>query len=363
MITNQAPALDIASLLAPIPGDNPCGEWLRYEGTYDRIEDARRQDDATLPQGIWKTQVKRADWPSVSRLCQEALRDRSKDLQIAAWLLEAWLHQHGFHGLRPGLELCAGLCASFWEGLHPTIDDDDLSYRLAPIEWINRKVPATLKALPITAPQGDLEEAHPASFADWELALHRERLRQTEGGSQPEDPSEPTLERIQRSAIQTPPAFSFELLGELEAAVAAIDHLAAQLDRLSGKEQGALRNLRAVVVEISRLLGQLRGPEGAIPGSVTGAAGGDDPGAAQADDGGGSGGPRTLRSRADAYRMLQEAADYLMRTEPHSPTPYLVRRAVAWGHMSLVDLLAEIVQTPSDLKAIYQLLAIRKGDS
>jgi type VI secretion system ImpA family protein len=346
----------------PIPGEDPCGEWLRYEGTYDRIEDARRQDDATLPQGIWKTQVKRADWPTVSRLCQEALRSRSKDLQIAAWLLEAWLNLHGFYGLRPGLELCAGLCASFWDGLHPTIDDDDLSYRLAPIEWINRKVPATLKALPITAPAAELgaEDTRPAAFADWELALHRERVRQTEGGAQTEEAGELTLLRIQRSASQTPPAFSFALLGELEAAVAAIDHLAAQLDRLSGREQGALRGLRGVVVEISRLVGQLHGSGG---GTEAGAEGAADEDAAAAEEGkaaGGGGGQRGLRSRADAYRMLQEAADYLMRTEPHSPTPYLVRRAVAWGHMSLGELLAEIVQTPSDLKAIYQLLAIRK---
>jgi type VI secretion system protein ImpA len=67
-----------------------------------------------------------------------------------------------------------------------------------------------------------------------------------------------------------------------------------------------------------------------------------------------------IRSRSEAYRRLTEAADYLQRTEPHSPTPYLVRRAVAWGGMSLGELLQELVQSDSDLNAIYTLLGMRE---
>ena len=40
--------IDIQELLQPIPGANPAGEPLRYQGTYDRIADARREDDPTL---------------------------------------------------------------------------------------------------------------------------------------------------------------------------------------------------------------------------------------------------------------------------------------------------------------------------
>jgi len=66
-----------------------------------------------------------------------------------------------------------------------------------------------------------------------------------------------------------------------------------------------------------------------------------------------------IRSRSEAYRMLGEAADYLMTTEPHSPVPYLVKRAVTWGNMSLSELLAEIVNDQSDLHAIHSLLGLR----
>ncbi len=69
-----------------------------------------------------------------------------------------------------------------------------------------------------------------------------------------------------------------------------------------------------------------------------------------------------IRTRAEAYQMLTEAADFLSRTEPHSPTPYLVRRAIAWGAMSLEQLLPELVSNRSDLSEIYRLLNLRSAE-
>jgi type VI secretion system protein ImpA len=80
--------LDLEALLAPIPGENPAGRSLRYEGTYDAIQEARRADD-DLPQGPWQRARKVADWAGVIQLASEALSTKSKDLQIAAWLVEA----------------------------------------------------------------------------------------------------------------------------------------------------------------------------------------------------------------------------------------------------------------------------------
>lgn len=69
-----------------------------------------------------------------------------------------------------------------------------------------------------------------------------------------------------------------------------------------------------------------------------------------------SGGP--IRSRTDAYRRLSEAADYLLRTEPHSPTPYLVKRAVEWGHMSLLEVFQQIVRNEGEMTEIDKLLRL-----
>jgi type VI secretion system protein ImpA len=68
-----------------------------------------------------------------------------------------------------------------------------------------------------------------------------------------------------------------------------------------------------------------------------------------------------IRSRAEAYMRLEEVAEYLARTEPHSPTPYLIKRAISWGGMRLEDLLPELVRNRGELDEIYDLLRISKG--
>ena len=49
---SSPPILDVAALLAPIPGDNPAGKDVRYDGTHDAIKDARREDDVPFPGGV-----------------------------------------------------------------------------------------------------------------------------------------------------------------------------------------------------------------------------------------------------------------------------------------------------------------------
>jgi len=93
-------------LLNPISADKPAGENLRYAPVYDKIKEARREDD-DAPQGDWKRERKVADWPVVIKLISESLAAKTKDLQLAAWLTEAMLNKEGVAGLREVLELIA----------------------------------------------------------------------------------------------------------------------------------------------------------------------------------------------------------------------------------------------------------------
>ncbi|MGH9665358.1 MAG: ImpA family type VI secretion system protein, partial [Bryobacteraceae bacterium] len=101
-------------LLNPIAGDNPGGENLRYAPVYDKIKEARREED-DAPQGEWKRDRKVADYALVIKLASEALAAKSKDLQLAAWLTEASLKKEGFGGLRQGLDLLRGIVENFWD--------------------------------------------------------------------------------------------------------------------------------------------------------------------------------------------------------------------------------------------------------
>jgi predicted component of type VI protein secretion system len=69
-------------------------------------------------------------------------------------------------------------------------------------------------------------------------------------------------------------------------------------------------------------------------------------------------GPGPISSRDEAYRRLAEAAEYLSRVEPHSPAPYLVKRAIQWGSLSLPELLPELVRNQSELAELFRLLQL-----
>ena len=98
------PFLD--DLLIPIEGANPSGANLRYDPVYDKIKEARREEDKP-PAGMTEHDRKVADNPQVIKLATGLLQTKTKDLQIAAWLTEALLKQRGFGGLKDGLALCS----------------------------------------------------------------------------------------------------------------------------------------------------------------------------------------------------------------------------------------------------------------
>ncbi|HLI83236.1 MAG TPA: type VI secretion system protein TssA [Bryobacteraceae bacterium] len=357
-MSSPSPSRAIDKFLLPIPGAHPSGESLRYEGTYDRIAAARREDDPTLTQGVWKKSLKRADWNEVQSLCAEALQTRTKDLQIAAWLLEAWLHLYGFPGLHDGLELLRELSSRFWADLHPQPRDGDLEYRTAPISWINEKLSIQLKLLPITSPEG--EEIPAYCWADWENACRPEvndpKLRPPASAAQ--NPKLTTAE-FQKAVMFTPTLFLSTLSAGLEVAMESCTALESSLDQLCGKQAPSLRQFFGVLESIhgfvatSLVQRQPAEPEYAPQYSPPPAAASEDPPLAAPVFY-----PGPIASRDDAYRRLAEAADYLARIEPHSPAPYLVRRAILWGSMSLPDLLRELVRNDSELNEIYRLLEL-----
>ena len=156
----QPSVVDLDALLAPIEGENPSGESLRYAGTYDEIAEARRADD-NLNQGAWQTELKYADYRKVIELAVPALTSRSKDLQIGAWLSEALMKQHSFAGLRDSLKLLTGLQENFWDTLYPEIDEGDMSGRANAVSWFDTQASLGVASLPFTGGEG-------YSYVDWE---------------------------------------------------------------------------------------------------------------------------------------------------------------------------------------------------
>jgi type VI secretion system protein ImpA len=347
---------DIESLLLPISAGAPAGFSLRYEGTYDRIREARREDDPTLPQGDWETKRKVADFKAAGRLAADALARKSKDLQIAAWLVEAWLVLARFHGLERGLRLVALLLERYWADLFPPLDDEGGAARVSLIEWLDQTVAFKLRQVPLVEPT---DRTRPFSLADWEAAMSVPLgAGEDDEGQVAPRPTKESLYAGFSLAGRTPWA---SLRRDVDAVFEAVDAL-EQVLALHVDTPPRLRRTKDTLLALRRVAEE--GISVTKEDTIAAApAAGFDPGPSTAFHGEvatfRAGGAGAITSRAEAYYRLSEAADYLLRSEPHSPVPYLVKRAVSWGNMSLNELLFEFVSSPDDLVTIQRLLGMR----
>jgi type VI secretion system protein ImpA len=345
----------LAKLLAPVSTNDPSGLSLRYDPVYDRIRESRREDDATLPQGVWKTEQKQADWMSVETLCLEVLETRSKDLQVAAWLLEAALHLHGFSGLADGFGLILALCESYWDDVHPRIVDGDVEFRNAPLIWINNKLPVELKLCPLTAPSSN--DVAVFAWTDWEIACQVENSL-SKAAMRGEQRRWQSLAAFQQSVALTPTSHFRALLVDIERTIFRCEELELLLDEKLQKDSPSLVAVRSAAEPIERLLSSiLQERDGKdLSGDSL------DPMPDREETIDGPDLPRLpsrIQTRAEAYALLAEAADFLERAEPHSPTPYLIRRAVHWGSLSFAKLLQELVRNQAELSEVYRLLDLK----
>ena len=70
------------------------------------------------------------------------------------------------------------------------------------------------------------------------------------------------------------------------------------------------------------------------------------------------GGEVRTETRQEAIQTLLRVAEYFRRAEPHSPISYALEQVVRWGHMSLPELLAELVSDRSAREEIFRRAGI-----
>src|SRR5262249_34950097 len=215
-------------LLKPIAGPSPGGVDLRYDPIYDKIKEARREDD-DAPQGAWTTTRKLAEWPLVIKLATEALTAKSKDLQIGAWLTEAMLRRDGFGGFRSGLEVLSGLVEEHWDHLFPEIDDGDTEMRAAPLDWVALKLEITMRMVP-----HDRSGYTPLKHNDARLIPSETDSGKNESKAAARKAAiaakKKTPEDIDAAFAATPKAFYKTLVGDINGSLAALDKLRTSAD-------------------------------------------------------------------------------------------------------------------------------------
>jgi type VI secretion system protein ImpA len=352
--------LDFGSLLAPIGGENPAGVSVRYDGVYDAIQEARRSED-DLPMGEWEREVKAADWRSAINLSTEVTANKSKDLQIGAWFLEALVRRHGFAGLRDGLRLLRELQEKFWDGLYPEIEDGDLEFRAGPLNWLNEKLPPSIRAIALT-------EGDPIyGWHHWDESRTVDNLgRQNPDAMQAAiAEGKITSEQFDKAVAETQRAFYENLFEDVNQSKDQLSQLEKITDEKFGPSAPSLMKIRGAIDECHQLIGSIvkkkreqdpnyRAESEGDADSTDGALGASDMG--RSGVGSWSGEPR---NREEAFQRLVVLAAYLKRVEPQHPVSYLLERAVRWTKMPLEEWLGEVIQNPEVLNHLNDTLGIK----
>ncbi len=321
-------------LLNPIPGDNPSGKTLRYDPVYDKIREARREEDV-LPQGDWSREVKKSDFPLVIKLATEALSTKSKDLQLAAWLTEAVMFRDHVAGLREGLDLLRGYMETFWDTLYPEIDDGDLEFRAGPLAWVGSKLDVAVRRLPLTKSKLDYFKFQESRRIGYEADAAANETKATERAAAIAE-KKCTAEEFDEAVRATGDAYYEKLAGNLVAALESLQSLETLSDEKFGREAPSYANLRTALEELQDVVKQYHKPAGEAaeeaPAEDT-----VDESAAVAASGSAPAKKKSVSAepadRDDALQRLTVVAHFLRHENPLNPIPYLLLRAMRWGEL------------------------------
>nr|WP_251030675.1 MULTISPECIES: type VI secretion system protein TssA [Pseudomonas] len=348
----------VTQLLEPLGVQAPCGQDLRYDAEYDQLRELRREDDTSLPTGVWQSSIKRAQWPELEQLATTLLLERSKDLMISAWLGEAWLHLAGLEGLPGSLALVAGLCERYPEHLHPQADDGDQSWRVIPLEWLARRYSEVLLT---RVPLFDGRDQAFAGFCldDWQRLQRQQVVGNDSKNAKASAEAARTEQKKLSELIRTTPlSFWLHRQGSLMLSLQHLQRLEAWSDAYLGHQAPSYKSLQGVMQALLALVEEFIAMHPQQPsvvpvhGAPTGTTSADLPPVALAQD------FREPASREEAYRQLLVIAGYLARTEPHSPVPYLIRRGVEWGNKPLSELLGELISADAESRRLWTLLGV-----
>lgn len=340
----------LETLLAPIDGG--AGQEPRDDPGFLDVKDARVEarmaERDALASGDPEADPLRAGqraWVRVGQGATALLANRSKDLQLAAWLTEAWLRTDGFAGLAAGFALMAGLIDGYWDdGLHPQEDEDGAETRIAPLFGLfGRGDTGTLlqpiKLLPLTDRPGE-------AIALWTIENAQAQSTRHDDPDVREGLVARRHERIaaiDEAIARATPEFAAELIAAIVSALGELDQLMAAIDarapfgRFGSQVQRPLEDA----------LGLLRAAHGARaaaePGEDVAAPGSDlpqmaAPGAARA----AVAHPANM-NRASALATLLEVAAFFDRNEPQSLVGSGLRDIVRRADLPMDALLRELL--------------------
>lgn len=335
-------------LLNPIPGDNPSGENLRYAPVYDKIKEARREDDEG-PQGDWQRERKLADWPQVIKLCNESLATKSKDLQLAVWLAEALLKKEGLAQFHGSLKMIHGLLENFWDTLYPENEDGDLEFRATPLDWLGQRQDRAIREIPLVkSGHGYLKYKEARSIPTEEDAASNEQKGEARSTAQADGKLLP--EEFDKAVAATSKEFYEKLVDEFDGTLETIETLGVLCEEKFGDVAPSYSPLKSALEEVrhvANMLLQQKGgraeaevePEAPPEENVEDTSG-------YVSTGGGTAAAPAPAKKVrkatagaepvdveDAAERIAVCAAFLRQQDPSNPAPYMLLRGFRFGEL------------------------------
>jgi type VI secretion system protein ImpA len=359
-------------LLIPIEGPNPSGVNLRYDPIYDKIKEARREEDQPPP-GLTEHDRKVADNPLVIKLTTGLLTNKTKDLQLAAWFTEASLKQKGFAGLKDGLGLCFGLVDKFWDTVYPELEDGDAQSRGAPLGFVGTKLEIPLKLVPLVEKAGynllDYQQCREMGYEEQAKTDEAKKKRNALVND-----GKLTPEAFDKAFEETPKKFYAQAEQNLDGCLLTLAELKKTCDEKFGDDGPTFGPLKSSL-DLARhsIHGLLQKKREKEPDPVEKVATAESAAGAEATAEAGAA-VRTgvlisvetssePADRMDAIRKVAEAAAFLRQREPTSPASYLMLRGLRWGELRAAIELADptrLEAPPTDLRRHLKRLLIDK---
>ncbi len=332
-------------LLNPIPGQNPSGQNLRYDPVYDKIKEARRADEEyqlseeASKRDVWASAIKKADFVLVTKLATQALAEKTKDLQIAAWLTEALVAQERIPGLTQGFELLRGLVGNFWDTVYPEVEDGDLEIRAAPIEWVGTCLDVQVRKVPVTKNKLDWFKFQESRRIGYEKDAEGNEAK-TAARQAAISEKKCTGEEFDQAVKNTGESYYRQLAADLTTAADSLQALEQLCDEKFGRDAPNFANLKKALEDLQDFVREYwkpeeeKQPEVGVQEEQL-----EEAGAAQQADAA-AGAPRKRATTTeepadqdDAVRRLISLARFLRQANAASPVPYMILRGLRWGEL------------------------------
>ncbi len=376
--------IDLDSLLAPIPGENPCGllkeagDDQSYMESYsvlkfqwetarkieierakvqlispivssgDKSERARRKEDlAGRPNDPDKT----PEWRSVFDTSVRLLSEKSKDVRIVAWMAEAVVRMHGWNGLLDSLLAISKLVEAYGSKLQPLKGPDELS-GVKHIDALNAQgFLDCVSSLPILDGTNVCFSAGLLAEYLSKLPLEEVKVWEQEGAS-----TFDSMEKLVGEAKDQVIAESFE---KIEKSIKLVDEINGRIAELPGGQGVGIVKLQAHLKSIQAWFSELAKGRVAATGATV------DPNSSAEESSDGTAPsqaaavPGVLRTRNDALQSLRKVAEFFRRTEPHSPLSYSLEQSIRWAGMDLPTLLGQIIEDRGQLEGLFTRIGIK----